>query len=79
MHRMLPAVVVDGYGDPTHLHLTEYGAVLVGIDSVNIEDTTTRHGPAHTALLRAGIPVVEHLTNLSQPPATGARFTAVPR
>ncbi|MEJ7704147.1 MAG: hypothetical protein WKF47_10950 [Geodermatophilaceae bacterium] len=58
---------------------TEYGAVLVGIDSVNIDDTTTGHRPAHTALLRVGIPVVEHLTNLSQPPATWARFTAVPR
>ena len=29
-------------------------------------------------LLRAGIPVVEHLTGLGDLPATGARFTAAP-
>ena len=34
--------------------------------------------PAHTTLLAAGIPVVEHLTGLDQLPPTGARFTAVP-
>ena len=34
--------------------------------------------PAHSALLAAGIPIVEHLTNLGAVPARGARFTAVP-
>ena len=34
--------------------------------------------PAHTVLLAAGIPVVEHLTGLGQLPATGAWFSAVP-
>ena len=50
----------------------------VGIDSVNIDDTSTGEPPAHTLLLGAGIPIVEHLTNLAGLPATGARFTAVP-
>ena len=59
--------------------LAEHGARLVGIDSVNIDDTTSGgHRPAHTVLLAAGIPVVEHLTGLDQLPPTGARFTAAP-
>lgn len=59
--------------------LVAHGAVLVGIDAVNI-DAMTPHGerPAHTQLLAAGIPVVEHLTGLGQVPLTGARFTAAP-
>ncbi|MGH3500038.1 MAG: cyclase family protein [Nocardioidaceae bacterium] len=76
----------EQYGDPVHPHLTEdgaraladRGAALVGIDSVNIDDTTMGERPAHTVLLAAGIPVVEHLTNLAALPASGARFTAVP-
>lgn len=58
--------------------LAEHGARLVGIDAVNIDDTSTGQRPAHTLLLAAGIPVVEHLTGLAQLPATGARFTAAP-
>ena len=59
--------------------LVERGALLVGIDAVNI-DAMTPHGerPAHTLLLAAGIPVVEHLTGLGQLPTVGARFTAAP-
>jgi len=34
--------------------------------------------PAHTVLLAAGIPVVEHLTGLENLPPHGARFTAAP-
>jgi arylformamidase len=59
--------------------LIEAGAVLVGIDSLNIDDTEsggTR--PAHSLLLEAGIHVVEHLTKLGSVPARGARFTAAP-
>jgi arylformamidase len=52
------------------------GAVLVGIDAANIDDMTDGTRPAHTALLDAGIPIVEHLTGLGQLPARGARFTA---
>ncbi|MEL4319848.1 cyclase family protein [Leifsonia sp. YIM 134122] len=60
-------------------HLVDAGVTLVGIDSLNIDDTEsggTR--PAHSLLLDAGIHVVEHLTNLGAVPARGARFTAVP-
>jgi arylformamidase len=59
--------------------LVEHRARLVGIDAVNIDDTSSGgHRPAHSVLLAAGIPIVEHLTNLDQLPPTGARFTAVP-
>jgi arylformamidase len=54
------------------------GAALVGIDALNIDDTADAERPAHSLLLAAGIPVVEHLTGLGQLPPTGARFTAVP-
>jgi arylformamidase len=59
-------------------HLAGRGVALVGIDSLNIDDTTTGERPVHTILLGAGIPIVEHLTGLSQLPATGFRFTAAP-
>ena len=59
--------------------LAEHGAVLVGIDSVNIDDTQGGGArPAHSVLLAAGIPVVEHLTGLAAVPVTGARFSAAP-
>ena len=58
--------------------LVEAGAALVGIDSVNIDSTTDAERPAHSLLLRAGIPIVEHMTNLAAIPVDGARFTAIP-
>jgi kynurenine formamidase len=58
--------------------LVDHGAALVGIDAVNIDDTADGARPAHTRLLAAGIPIVEHLTGLDRLPPTGARFTAVP-
>ena len=51
---------------------------LVGIDSLNIDDTADGARPAHSVLLAAGIPVAEHLTNLGALPASGFRFYAVP-
>lgn len=45
---------------------------------MNIDDTRGGERPAHTRLLAAGIPIVEHLTGLDRLPATGATFTAVP-
>lgn len=51
---------------------------LVGIDSLNIDDTRDGTRPAHTLLLEAGIPIVEHLTNLEMLPPSGFRFHAVP-
>ena len=64
--------------DATVDALIEGGAALVGIDSLNIDSTIGGERPAHTKLLAAGIPIVEHLTNLSELPPTGACFTAVP-
>jgi kynurenine formamidase len=59
--------------------LIDAGAVLVGIDSLNIDDTESGgERPAHSLLLGAGIHVVEHLTNLGALPPRGARFTAAP-
>jgi arylformamidase len=60
------------------IHLRDAGAILVGIDSHNIDDTTGGTRPVHTTLLRAGIPIVEHMTNLGALPLRGFRFTAVP-
>jgi arylformamidase len=58
--------------------LVEAGAELVGIDSLNIDDVDDLERPAHSLLLGAGIPIVEHLTGLDQLPADGYRFFAVP-
>ncbi|HKA38064.1 MAG TPA: cyclase family protein [Thermoanaerobaculia bacterium] len=58
--------------------LASSSAALVGIDSLNIDDTADLERPAHTSLLAAGIPIVEHLCNLAALPASGFRFFAVP-
>ena len=58
--------------------LKSAGAVLVGIDSLNIDDNTDGTRPAHTILLGAGIPIVEHLCNLEALPESGFKFFAVP-
>ena len=59
-------------------HLRDAGAALVGIDSLNIDDTQDGTRPVHSILLRAEIPVVEHLRGLSQVPDDGFYFYAVP-
>jgi kynurenine formamidase len=59
-------------------YLRDQGASLVGIDSLNIDDMADGERPVHTTLLHAGIPIVEHLTGLSQLPLTGFTFSAVP-
>jgi kynurenine formamidase len=58
--------------------LVSAGPALVGIDSVNIDDMADGARPAHTGLLHAGIPIVEHLCNLSALPVSGFSFHAVP-
>jgi arylformamidase len=58
--------------------LVERRAALVGIDSVNVDDVDDRSRPAHTALLAADIPIVEHLCDLGQLPPRGFRFHAAP-
>ena len=54
------------------------GAVLVGIDSYNIDDTRARSRPVHTKLLAANIPICEHMTGLGGLPDADFRFSAVP-
>ncbi len=76
----------ETYADPSHPFPSEAGArrlvdlavALVGIDSVNIDDTRGGTRPAHSVLLGARIPVVEHLAGLHALPREGFRFTAVP-
>ena len=41
--------------------LAEHGAVIVGIDSCNIDNMHVRARPVHTRLLGAGIPICEHM------------------
>jgi arylformamidase len=58
--------------------LAQRRPALVGIDSVNIDDLDDQRRPAHTALLGAGVLVLEHLTALADLPARGARLHAAP-
>ncbi len=57
-------------------YLLSVRPALVGIDSLNIDSTHTGRRPAHSWLLAAGIPIVEHLRGLDQLPHRGFRFTA---
>ncbi|MDH3294021.1 MAG: cyclase family protein [Acidimicrobiia bacterium] len=71
-------------GDHPHLSSTAAGALeragvaCVGIDSLNIDATSDPSRPVHSILLAAGIPIIEHLTNLDRLPPSGFRFSAVP-
>lgn len=58
--------------------LRDRGAALVGIESLNMDDMDDLSRPAHTILLGAGIPVVEHLRGMDALPDGGFRFFAVP-
>jgi arylformamidase len=60
------------------LFLRDAGAVLVGIDSLNIDDTDDGRRPVHSTWLEADIPIAEHLCHLEQLPTHGFRFFAVP-
>lgn len=76
----------ERYSDGTHPFLTTETAeflvkaepALVGVDSFNIDDTTTGSRPVHSLLLAAEIPIVEHLCNLDALPDSDFRFFAVP-
>ncbi|HET7234124.1 MAG TPA: cyclase family protein [Longimicrobium sp.] len=59
-------------------HLRDSGAAFVGIDSLNIDDTDDAARPVHSTLLRAEIPICEHMRGLEQVPDGGFRFFAVP-
>jgi kynurenine formamidase len=54
------------------------GALLVGIDSHNIDCTDNGDRPVHSTLLQAEIPIVEHLCGLEALPERGSNFYAVP-
>jgi kynurenine formamidase len=58
--------------------LVRAGVVLVGIDSINIDDMSDTTRPAHTGLRAAGIPIIEHMCGLDQLPETGFRLHAAP-
>jgi kynurenine formamidase len=58
--------------------LVDGGAILVGIDSFNIDSVATNARPVHTVLLGHGIPIIEHMCSLDQVPDGGALLTAAP-
>jgi arylformamidase len=59
-------------------YLVGEGVVLAGIDSLNIDDTRDPRRPVHSTLLAAGVPIVEHMCNLSRLPERDFLFYAVP-
>ena len=59
-------------------YLLEAGVALVGIDSLNIDDTGDLSRPVHSLLLASEVPIVEHLRGLAELPNAGFRFFAVP-
>lgn len=58
--------------------LKDSGAILVGIDSYNIDDVSGDARPVHTILLGSDILIVEHMTNLAALPDSNFSFYAVP-
>ena len=58
--------------------LVEKGAVFVGIDTYNIDDTADDTRPAHTTLLGNKIPICEHMCGLELLPNSGFSFHAAP-
>jgi len=58
--------------------LVRAGIALAGIDSLNIDRIEGGERPAHSLLLAAGIPIVEHMTALDSLPDGDFRFFAVP-
>jgi arylformamidase len=75
---------VYGHSDHPYLgedaaeRLIDAGAAVIGIDSVNIDSTRNGERPIHTALLGAGIPIVEHLCRLGDVGRRSFTFTAIP-
>jgi arylformamidase len=58
--------------------LVEANIALLGVDALNVDDVGDPTRPVHDSLLRNGIPILEHLTNLAALPADGFRLTALP-
>ncbi len=78
------------WGTPSYLAANPYltseaageliraGAVLVGIDSWNVDNVADLTRPVHSRLLAHGIPIVENLRGLDRLPRRGFRFHAAP-
>lgn len=64
--------------EDTAAALRDRQAALLGVDFLNVDDTMDPRRPVHTLLLRAGMPIVENLTNLGALPREGFRFHAAP-
>jgi len=64
--------------EQTAQYLRDQGAIFVGIDSYNIDDIQGKKRPCHSILLKEGIPICEHMTNLNELPADNFKFFAVP-
>jgi arylformamidase len=60
------------------LYLQNCGVKLVGIDSMNIDNTQGKSRPVHSSLLASDILIVEHLCNLGNLPDEGFTFSALP-
>ncbi len=55
------------------------GAVIVGVDTYNIDDTDDKRRPVHTTLLGADIPIIEHMCDMEHiPDGRAFKFFAVP-
>jgi arylformamidase len=60
------------------LYLQKCDVKLVGIDSLNIDNTQGKSRPVHSTLLASDILIVEHLCNLGKLPDEGFTFSALP-
>jgi kynurenine formamidase len=58
--------------------MVEANIALLGADSLNVDNIENLSRPVHNTVLGAGIPLIEHLTNLNRLPDDGARLTALP-
>ena len=80
VHWTSPAYAVDHpfLTEDAAEYLRDCGVRLVGIDSMNIDDTRGKARPVHSVLLGSDILIVEHLCNLSALPDEGFSFSAIP-
>jgi arylformamidase len=60
------------------VYLQKCGVKLVGIDSMNIDNTKGGARPVHSILLKSEILIVEHLCHLDKLPDEGFSFSAIP-
>jgi len=59
-------------------YIKDMGAILVGVDTYNIDDIRGGERPVHSTLLGAEILIVEHMCNLNLVPKSDFKFYAVP-